>query len=287
MAFADAVMDWYAVHARDLPWRRPGTSPWAVLVSESMLQQTPVARVLPVWTEWLRRWPEPAALAAAPAGDAVRAWGRLGYPRRALRLHESARIVTDRYAGRVPDDLTDLLALPGVGDYTARAVACFAYSRRVAVVDTNVRRFVARACSGQEVAGPASTARDNAAVEQLLPVRPEAAARFSVAVMELGALICTARSPACGVCPVRRSCAWVKAGRPAYSGPRRPAQGFTGTDRQVRGLLLDVVRTSDGAVAPADLAVLWPGIEQRERALAGLVTDGLVVPVVGGYALPS
>ncbi|MEJ7704899.1 MAG: hypothetical protein WKF47_15140 [Geodermatophilaceae bacterium] len=108
-------MDWYAVHARDLPWRRPGTSPWAVLVSESMLQQTPVARVLPVWTEWLRRWPGPAALAAAPAGDAVRAWGRLGYPRRALRLHESARIVTDRYAGRVPDDLTDLLALPGRG----------------------------------------------------------------------------------------------------------------------------------------------------------------------------
>lgn len=284
---AGAVMDWYAVHARDLPWRRPDTSPWAVLVSESMLQQTPVARVLPAWTEWLRRWPDPPALAAASAGDAVRAWGRLGYPRRALRLHESARIITDQYAGRVPDDLADLLALPGVGAYTARAVACFAYGRRVAVVDTNVRRFVARVCSGQELAGPASTMRDNTAVERLLPPEPEQAALFSVAAMELGALVCTARSPACEVCPVRHTCAWVLAGRPAYSGPRRPTQGFTGTDRQVRGLLLDVVRRSDRTVPVADLAAVWPVSEQRERALAGLVTDGLVVPAAGGYALPS
>ncbi len=145
---ADRAIRWYEAAARDLPWRRTGTSAWAVLVSEVMLQQTPVARVEPVWTEWLRRWPSPAALAAEPAGEAIRAWGRLGYPRRALRLHECARALVDRHGGQVPSDVDALLALPGVGGYTARAVAAFAFGQRHPVVDTNVRRLIARAMSG-------------------------------------------------------------------------------------------------------------------------------------------
>ena len=141
-ALIDAALAWYARHARDLPWRRTGTSPWAVLVSEFMLQQTPVARVLPVYQAWLARWPGPADLAAATPADAVRTWGKLGYPRRALRLRECAVVVTERHGGRVPDEVDDLLALPGVGAYTARAVAAFAFGQRQPVVDTNVRRLV-------------------------------------------------------------------------------------------------------------------------------------------------
>ena len=143
-----ALTDWYAVAARDLPWRRPGTSPWAVLVSEVMLQQTPVARVEPVWQQWVARWPRPGLLAAEPAGEAVRAWGRLGYPRRALRLHAAAGALGQRYAGELPRTVPELLTLPGVGDYTARAVAVFAHRQRHPVVDTNVRRVVARAVQG-------------------------------------------------------------------------------------------------------------------------------------------
>src|SRR5687767_3073860 len=206
------LLRWYDEHARDLPWRPPSATPWSVMVSELMLQQTPVARVLPVHAQWLERWPRPADLAAEPPGEAVRMWGRLGYPRRALRLHAAAVAVSERHGGRVPDDLDELLALPGVGAYTARAVASFAYGQRHPVVDTNVRRVVARAVGGQGEAGPPSTARDLAAVEALLPEAD--AARFGVAVMELGALVCTARTPRCGGCPLLDACAWRRAGCP-------------------------------------------------------------------------
>jgi A/G-specific adenine glycosylase len=287
MEFADAAIRWYDATARDLPWRRPGTSPWGVLVSEVMLQQTQVSRVVPVWTAWLDRWPTPAALAAGAAGDAVRAWGRLGYPRRALRLHAAAAAIVARHGGEVPADLGDLRGLPGIGEYTARAVAAFAFGQRQAVVDTNVRRLVARAVGGRPDGGPATTMADLAAVEALLPARRERAARASVAFMELGALLCTARLPACDGCPLRRRCRWLLAGRPVGDGPARRGQGYAGTDRQVRGLLLAVARESPGPVTGRALDAVWPDAAQRQRALAGLLNDGLLVRAAGGrYALP-
>ena len=284
----ETVLDWYGRSARDLPWRRPGTDPWAVLVSEVMLQQTPVSRVLPAWAAWLERWPTPAALAAEPPGEAVRMWGKLGYPRRALRLHACAVALVADHGGAVPDDLDALLALPGVGAYTARAVAAFAFGQRHAVVDTNVRRVVARAVDGQGEAGPPSTTRDLAAVEALLPATPSTAARAGVALMELGAVVCTARAPRCVECPVADLCAWRAAGSPAYTGPTVRPQRFTGTDRQVRGLLMDVLRASPAPVLKAALDVVWADPVQRERALDALVADGLVDPLPDGrYALPA
>jgi A/G-specific adenine glycosylase len=284
----DRILDWYATNARDLPWRAPDATPWAVLVSEIMLQQTPVSRVLSAYEAWLRRWPTPAALAAEPAGEAVRMWDRLGYPRRALRLHACARAITDDHGGEVPSDVETLLGLPGVGAYTARAVAAFAYGQRVPVVDTNVRRVVARAVQGAAEPGPPSTTRDLAAVAALLPDDVPTAARFSVAVMELGALVCTARAPRCAQCPLRDSCAWRLAGCPPYDGPVKRAQGFAGTDRQVRGLLMGVLRAADGPVPQHALDAVWPDPLQRARALDGLVADGLVDPVrTGEYALPG
>ena len=194
------LVGWYDVAGRDLPWRRPGVSAWQILVSEFMLQQTPVSRVQPVWQEWVRRWPTPSATAAAGAADLLRAWGKLGYPRRAKRLHECATVIARDHNDVVPDDVETLLGLPGVGEYTARAVACFGYGRRVPVVDTNVRRVVARATRG--VAEAPGSSRDLAEVAALLP-EDATAACFSVALMELGATVCTARSPRCGVCPLR------------------------------------------------------------------------------------
>src|SRR3954447_23587097 len=269
---ADVVSGWYAGAARDLPWRRPGASAWAVLVSEVMLQQTPVARVLPVYDAWLQRWPTPAALAADEPGEAVRMWGRLGYPRRALRLHEAATVVVERHAGELPSTLPELLALPGVGDYTARAVAAFAHRQRHPVVDTNVRRVIARAVEG--IADAAVTRRDLPLVEALLPTDPEAAATASVGLMELGALVCTARAPRCGSCPVASTCAWLAAGRPEPAAPVKRPQAYAGTDRQVRGRLLAVLPGVDPPVTAHVLATAWEEPVQRARALDGLVTDG-------------
>ncbi|WAX55650.1 A/G-specific adenine glycosylase [Jatrophihabitans cynanchi] len=281
------VTAWYARAARDLPWRAPDAGPWAVLVSEVMLQQTPVRRVLPAYQAWLRRWPTPAALAADEPGDAVRAWGKLGYPRRALRLHACARAIVAEHGGTVPRELDELLALPGVGSYTARAVAAFAFGLRHPVVDTNVRRVVARAVHGRGEAGPPATARDLAEVTALLPADTGEAVRFSVAVMELGALVCTARGPRCGECPLIARCAWNRAGRPEYSGPRVRPQRFAGTDRQVRGLLLDVLREGPGPVTRTALDAVWSEPVQRERALGALLADGLIHRLPDGrYALP-
>lgn len=278
--FAAAVLTWYDAHQRDLPWRRT-TDPWAVLVSEVMLQQTPVARVLGPYAAWLDRWPTPAALAADPPGEAVRQWGRLGYPRRALRLHEAARAVVERHGGQVPDDLDALLALPGVGAYTARAVASFAFGQRHPVVDTNVRRVVARAIRGTDGAPP--SVRDLAEVERLLP---DDAPKFGVALMEVGALVCTARAPRCADCPLATTCAWRLAGRPP--GPPKRSQPYEGTDRQARGALLAVLRESRTPVSKQRLDRAWPEPRQRERALDGLVADGLVAPVGHDrFALPG
>jgi A/G-specific adenine glycosylase len=281
------LLSWYAASARDLPWRRPGAGPWAVLVSEVMLQQTPVARVLPAYAAWLDRWPAPSSLAAAPAAEALRQWGRLGYPRRALRLHAAARAIDGRHGGQVPSSVGMLRALPGVGSYTAAAVACFGFGQRHPVLDTNVRRVLARLVRGQERPPGGLTAAETALAESLLPADPPTAARWSVAVMELGALVCTAARPRCGGCPVAGACAWRRAGKPA--GPARPrAQRYQGTDRQCRGQLLAVLRDDDRPVGAARLAGAWPDAAQRERALRGLLADGLAERRPGGrYALPG
>lgn len=283
----EPVLRWYSRNARDLPWRAPGAPPWAVLVSEIMLQQTPVSRVLPAYQAWLARWPTPASLAADPAGEAVRQWGRLGYPRRALRLHETATIVSERYGGELPSTRDELLALPGIGAYTAAAVAVFAFGRRHAVLDTNVRRVLARLESGQEFPGPQVSAAEYRLAESLLPEDAAVAARWSVAVMELGALTCTAASPGCEHCPVAGGCAWLAAGQPAAE--TRPAgQAYEGTDRQCRGRLLAVLRDSVEPVTQARLDAVWPDSTQRARALDGLVADGLVDPLPDGrFALPA
>lgn len=281
-----SVVEWYGVHRRDLPWRSPKCTPWGVLVSEVMLAQTPVARVIPVWQDWVARWPTPAALAAAPVAEVIRRWGRLGYPRRALRLHQAAELCAQ--AGGVPASYEGLRALPGVGDYTAAAVMAFGYGRRAVVLDTNVRRVLARLLTGSALPRPTITRGERAAAAALLPADDAAAALWSAAVMELGALVCTAARPACGQCPVAASCAWRAAGYPPYDGPRRPVQRFAGTDRQVRGALLAVLREATGVVPPARLDQVWPDASQRERALATLVADGLVEQRPGGgYALPG
>jgi A/G-specific adenine glycosylase len=283
---ASAVLRWYDDHARDLPWRRPGAGPWAVLVSEVMLQQTPVSRVLPAYDAWLARWPTPSDLAAEPAGEAVRQWGRLGYPRRALRLHAAARTIVAEHAGRVPEELEALLALPGIGAYTARAVAAFAFSRRHPVLDTNVRRVLARAVEGTAAPRRSATAADRRAAEHLLPADPALATRTSLALMELGALICTARRPRCAACPVRDTCSWRRSGCAPQRRQRRNRPGYAGSDRQTRGALLAVFRDATGPVSPERLASAWPLGQQRERALSGLLTDGLVEQAPGGYTLP-
>jgi A/G-specific adenine glycosylase len=281
------ILRWYTLHQRDLPWRRPDATAWAVLVSEVMLQQTPVARVLPAYEAWLARWPTPASLAAASAGDAVRAWGRLGYPRRALRLHAASQILMQRHGGEVPASVDALLALPGIGSYTAAAVASFAFGQRHAVLDTNVRRVLARLVNGQARPAVSPSAAEVRLAESLLPAHPGQAARWSVAVMELGALVCTAVRPGCSGCPVAQSCAWRLAGSPASDGRRR-SQSYDGTDRQCRGRLLAVLREASSPVAAARLDAVWPDPRQRDRALDSLIADGLVDPLPDGrFALPG
>lgn len=275
--FQQRLIDWFTHHARPLAWREPGTTAWGVLLSEVMSQQTPVARVEPVWRQWLERWPTPADFAAASPDEVLRAWGKLGYPRRALRLLECATVIVERHDGRVPDDVDQLLTLPGIGDYTARAIACFAYGHNVPVVDTNVRRVHRRLVEGHYLAGTASK-RELAQVAALLPGQD--GPTFSVAMMELGAVVCTARKPLCGACPVRGDCAWVAAGSPAPSeeelaAAKKRVQKFAGTDRQVRGLIMDVLRGADGSVPQEAIDVVWPDAPQRSRALFSLLADGL------------
>ncbi|MFD6415607.1 A/G-specific adenine glycosylase [Streptomyces sp. NPDC060194] len=281
------VLGWFDRHARDLPWRKEEAGAWGVMVSEFMLQQTPVVRVLPVYEQWLRRWPRPADLAAEPSGEAVRAWGRLGYPRRALRLHGAARAIAERHGGEVPSDHAALLALPGVGEYTAAAVASFAFGQRHAVMDTNVRRVFARAVTGVQYPPNATTAAERRLARALLPDDEATAARWAAGSMELGALVCTAKSPDCGSCPIAGHCAWRLAGKPAHDGPPRRGQTYAGTDRQVRGKLLAVLREALEPVPQRVLDAVWDEPVQRARALDGLVADGLVEPLEGGtYRLP-
>ena len=282
------ILTWYDEHRRDLPWRQPGTSAWAVLVSEVMLQQTPVARVEPAWRAWLRRWPEPAALAAATPAQVLRAWDRLGYPRRALRLREAAAAIRDRHGGVVPREREALLALPGIGSYTAAAVRSFAYGERDVVLDTNVRRVLARALDGQALPAPALTRAEERRAAAVLPPDAATSARWNVGLMELGALVCTARNPRCDACPLAAVCRWRATGHPGDAhAHRRRTQAWEGTDRQARGRLMAALRD---AVEPLEEGELprWGDDDQRARALAGLITDGLVeVTRQDRYRLPE
>jgi A/G-specific adenine glycosylase len=281
------ILSWYPDHARDLPWRRPDATPWAIMISEFMLQQTPVERVRGPWQAWLERWPTPVSLAVAPPGDAVRAWGRLGYPRRALRLHQAAQMIMKDFDGRVPEDHESLLRLPGVGEYTAAAIRSFAYRRREIVLDTNVRRLLNRLAWGVAYPTSTSTKRERVLADELAPRDPHRAARWAIASMDLGALVCRARNPSCDACPVATVCAWRQAGYPAWAGAPRRGQAYAGTDRQCRGALLAMLRSTDKPIPYNHLATAWQDSEQRDRALASLVQDGLVVAVGNRWSLPG
>ncbi|MCL2464773.1 MAG: A/G-specific adenine glycosylase [Micrococcales bacterium] len=283
----DRLDAWYRTTARDLPWRAPDRTPWGVLVSEVMLQQTPVSRVLPAWTAWLARWPAPADLAAASPADVLRAWDRLGYPRRALRLRECAAAIVDRHGGLVPDDETALRALPGVGGYTAAAVRAFAFGRRAVVLDTNVRRVLARSVLGVALPAPAQTAAESALADRLMPPDGPGAVRWVLATMELGALVCHARGPRWPQGPLAWSCAWRAAGHPPDEhAARRRTQTWAGTDRQVRGRVMALLRQAPGPVPAQTVVAAWPDRAQLDRCLAALVADGLAVPLdTAGAAL--
>lgn len=281
------VLEWYRRHARDLPWRRTGATPWEVLVSEVMLQQTPVVRVLPAFDAWITRWPTPASLAADRPGEAVRMWGRLGYPRRALRLHQAATVIDERHDGQVPSSYEELRALPGIGEYTATAVLAFAFGARTIVLDTNVRRVLARVSDPSGRTPVSLTQGERARALALLPDDAHRSATWNVAVMELGALLCTARTPLCTRCPVASLCAWRLAGCPEPDRPGQRVQTYTGTDRQCRGRLLAALRASDEPVPVGQIETAWDDAVQRERALASLLDDGLVVWAgEGSLALP-
>ncbi|MDL5486746.1 A/G-specific adenine glycosylase [Microbacterium wangruii] len=283
---ATPLIAWYRDNARDLPWRHPEFGAWGVLVSEFMLQQTPVARVIPHLEAWLDRWPDPAALAADPPAEAVRQWANLGYPRRALWLHRAAVEIRDRHDGVVPADVEALLALTGIGDYTARAVAVFAYGRRHPVVDTNTRRVLARAVDGRSQPG-APAKRDLAAMATVLPSDVDQAAVVNAAAMELGAVVCTARVPRCEACPLAHLCAWRAAGYPDTGDERRRQARYEGSDRQARGAVLRVLREAAAHAVAADAVIpAWPDARQRDRAIDSLIADGLVEATGGMLSLP-
>lgn len=283
---AAPLLAWYRAHARALPWREPGFGAWGVLVSEFMLQQTPVSRVIPHLEAWLERWPTPAALAASPPADAVHQWANLGYPRRALWLHCAAVEIRDRHDGAVPRRVEDLLALTGIGDYTARAVATFAYGDRHPVVDTNTRRVLARAVDGRSQPGPPSRS-DLAAMSAVLPADRHDAAVFNAAAMELGAVVCTARSPRCEQCPVAAQCAWRAAGYPDTGDTRRRQATYEGSDRQTRGAVLRALREAAPDAVPLPAVIPeWPDARQRDRAIDSLIADGLAEAVDGSLRLP-
>jgi A/G-specific adenine glycosylase len=268
---------WERAGRHDLPWRQT-RDPWAVLVSELMLQQTQVPRVVPRHRSFLERFPTPTACADAPLGAVVEQWAGLGYNRRAVNLHTCATIVRDQHGGALPDDLDALLALPGVGPYTARAVLVFAFGRDIGLVDTNAGRFLARALAGRALGRAEAQAVADAAVPR------GRGWEWGQAVFDLGATTCTKRSPSCGTCPVRAACAWAGVGfaEPdpivGSAGISGPQSAFAGSFRQGRGRLVDALR--GGAVAERDIARAagWPDAPARAAdAAQSLVDDGLAI----------
>lgn len=283
----DAVISWFSRTGRDLPWRHQGVSAWAILVSEVMLQQTPVVRVLPRWREWMSCWPTPADLADAPTAEVLRRWDRLGYPRRALRLQECARAIVREHGGEVPIGEEVLRSLPGVGEYTAAAVTAFAHHRRAVVVDTNIRRVLTRSRRGRALPDRSYSAAERSLAARSLPSQPERSVAWNQAVMELGALVCTARSPRCEECPLAaQGCAWLAAGRPAPETDTRRRQAFEGTDRQMRGMIMALLRR-DGTATEKELLDLDRDDTARvQRCAESLLSDGLAVSQGTGLRLP-
>ncbi|NLT25907.1 MAG: A/G-specific adenine glycosylase [Microbacteriaceae bacterium] len=285
-ALVDEVIAWFDEVRRPFPWRDPDRTAWGVLVSEVMSQQTQMSRVEPKWREFVDRWPTPAAFAAASDAEAIRAWDRLGYPRRAVALRRCAEAIVAEHGGEVPADPEALLALPGIGPYTAAAVCSFAFGMPVPVVDTNVRRVLARAVHGEAIAWSPNPRRDAAEMAALLPADGERAAEWNAGAMELGALVCTARAPRCPECPIRGRCEWRGAGFPAAERTPRRQPRFEGSDRQRRGRVLAALRADPGGVEldrlaeRLGLARLVPdeldAETARHRAAAdSLVADGL------------
>lgn len=272
------ILDWFDQNQRDLPWRK--TDAWGVMVSEFMLQQTPVNRVLPKWHEWMERWPDPAALAEAKKSDVISAWGRLGYPRRALRLYESAKLISSEHGNRVPREVEVLLSLPGVGDYTAAAIAAFAYGDSTLVLDVNIRRFFARMYDGVEHPTASLSRYERKIRAELIP---QDGPKWAAATMEFGALVCTARSPLCNQCPVKVSCAWAKAGFPREE-VKSKTQAWHGTDRKCRGTVVQALR-ENLKLTPSALKKLWDDDAQVEKALKTLLADGLIEATGKSYKL--
>lgn len=272
------ILDWFDQNQRDLPWRK--TNAWGVMVSEFMLQQTPVNRVLPKWHEWMERWPDPAALAEAKKSDVISAWGRLGYPRRALRLYESAKLISSEHGNRVPREVEVLLSLPGVGDYTAAAIAAFAYGDSTLVLDVNIRRFFARMYDGVEHPTASLSRYERKIRAELIP---QDGPKWAAATMEFGALVCTARSPLCNQCPVKVSCAWAKAGFPREE-VKSKTQAWHGTDRKCRGTVVQALR-ENLKLTPSALKKLWDDDAQVEKALKTLLADGLIEATGKSYKL--
>jgi A/G-specific adenine glycosylase len=281
-ALVGTVIDWYDRTAREFPWREPDCSPWGILVSEVMSQQTQMSRVLPKWLEFMAKWPTPADLAAASDADVIRAWDRLGYPRRAVALRRCAQAIVADHGGKVPRSRDALLALPGIGPYTSAAVASFAYGEVVPVVDTNVRRVLARTLHGQQHAWLPNHRRDDAEMLEVLPSESDAAASWNAGSMELGAVICVARAPACEACPVAELCEWHLAGNPEMPAPGRTQAKFAGSDRELRGRIMRLLRERDEGVAeealPHELGALDAEFSERIARLAdALVRDQLAV----------
>jgi A/G-specific adenine glycosylase len=284
---AEELLAWGERTRRDLPWRRT-RDPWAILVSELMLQQTQVARVEPRYRDFLDRFPDPATCAAAAPAEVVRAWAGLGYNRRAINLHRAAVTVVEEHGGWLPEDLDALLALPGIGPYTARAVLVFAFERDHGVVDTNAARVIARA-----VAGTRLSAREvQVQADELVPLGHGWA--WNQAILDLGATICVKRSPRCGQCPVAARCVWARRGYddpdPAdgSAGTSTPQSRFDGSDRQGRGRLVQALRTGPVELDRLADAAGWPEDPDRARRVAdSLVGDGLAEYTDGQLALPA
>ena len=276
------LLAWADRRLRDLPWRR-SRDPWAILVAETMLQQTQVARVTDRWEQFLRRFPDAARCAEAPLSDLLREWAGLGYNRRAVMLHRSAVRIRDDHGGAVPADLDALLALPGIGPYTARAVLAFAFEIEAAPVDTNIGRVLARL--GGVRLGPTDAQR---LADSLVP--EDAVWRWNQGLMELGAVVCTKRSPACGECPVATSCAWRGDGPDPAEGSAAvsaPQGRFEGSDRQVRGRVIDELRIGSATSAELEARVGAGDTERFVRIIERLLADGLIERAGESLRLPG
>jgi A/G-specific adenine glycosylase len=273
------VLAWFEENKRDLPWRK--STPWGVMVSEFMLQQTPVNRVLPIWIEWMERWPTPKDLAGAKKSDLLKAWGRLGYPRRALRLHEAAKVIAKKFDNQVPQSLEELRALPGIGEYTAAAIMAFAHKKKSLVLDVNIRRLFSRVLDGEEFPPLHITNTERQSRTELIPKN---AHTWAAATMELGALICTATKPKCEICPLANSCLWRAKSYPASTNQKKKSQKWHGTDRQCRGTIVEHLRNHPRATKQS-LSKIWSDNSQFEKCLASLVRDGLITKKNKNYSL--